>query len=1231
MRPWSTPHSTPPCVDPLEHEIRKYELPQSNTLPAIQHIRQLNTAIQRLILDVMGGDTPNGGKGGLTGWLNPLGGPGERWGEGMRALFRQIRSCLLLGFRRYQDVIDDAVFLLVVPEYLEHLDADLHLLIFLCVNKRLVAFINELFHDEGRMQHFYESWAVLRDEELFLSFTSALMALETLNFASPPELSSKFVALAIKNIKLRPLKVDLNRMKARNGIEPQPVEDRNKPISDFFLTCEACKLGLGHGPTARPFSSPPPPPPPQAVAAAAVANDNNNAAALHLHPIDEEEEEEDEYARSAADTDTDLSAERLLTGDDVEEDEEGPCPRRSVTEPAISHGGPSDGEGEGSEEEEEEEDGVDEPGRKSEGDSPSPYTEDDGVDLPVSLLAPGVSELSPDTPSLGHELGKYAAREADEPPMLPESDPGIIPPSHEAPTGAGETTHEDTATNDQDSPLLRLDDETPWDEGASLTSQHHHAAIHQPLLAAGSGTHDLLSMDQDELAAVFSSAGTAEAPVPPPTAAGREEQERPSSSEGEIIVDLENEEGEGEGVETLLELTDSIAPPSPSPSPSTPDAAPLPPPNPHSPPPAAPKNPLQDLFANVHGEGDEGEAEESPGDTSSFFSVLPAPSPPLVSRDTDARPGVCLPPPGVSLASALSERERFLALTQHYGEQQRCDSLSLSATGGSSHSHERDLPPSPSGSSISISGGGSSKPTFSEVYEIHRKLNLPPAYLLPTADVPAGDGGDEDTTTAPPPLAASSSDEKKQQQLQHGVSVEEGPSVSVKAGGRKRERDDGPGERREGEREASSSAGGGGGGGGGRADEPWSTSEALREEARRKCESSFLPAPYGVHVKWDLTPYPQPWKATQVAKQRGKCPGCGCVLSKSLLAPPRYCHYTGYYYCSECHRNDVRLIPALVVNEWDFMPRKVCRCVASFLDTVQSQPLIAISDIHPSVKVHQRCISEVHFLRRQLQGIRSIVQTCSQKAAFDKELHRLEPHIRSTAHLYSIKNLVSIATDAAGGPQPPMLSLGVSPKGSFPMGGAMMTRHGGLREKLLQINRRWIRHILTCSLCVTHGHLCSICAHRQPLFAYDVAVYHECETCKCVFHRACFRRSAGCPTCFRRPPPHTTARHTHTPASASASPSAAAAKAPPHALMVTASLSSPSSRTSSSKSGCSPSHPSPSLARKLPERFDIYTPDKDDIIADGHGDVATPQSTTVSGAADSEKSQGSSGGDGSTE
>lgn len=48
-----------------------------------------------------------------------------------------------------------------------------------------------------------------------------------------------------------------------------------------------------------------------------------------------------------------------------------------------------------------------------------------------------------------------------------------------------------------------------------------------------------------------------------------------------------------------------------------------------------------------------------------------------------------------------------------------------------------------------------------------------------------------------------------------------------------------------------------------------------------------------------------------------------CYLTGGVPSEARQCDYTGQYYCSTCHWNDTAIIPARVIHNWEFDPRKV--------------------------------------------------------------------------------------------------------------------------------------------------------------------------------------------------------------------------------------------------------------------------------------------------------------------
>lgn len=54
---------------------------------------------------------------------------------------------------------------------------------------------------------------------------------------------------------------------------------------------------------------------------------------------------------------------------------------------------------------------------------------------------------------------------------------------------------------------------------------------------------------------------------------------------------------------------------------------------------------------------------------------------------------------------------------------------------------------------------------------------------------------------------------------------------------------------------------------------------------------------------------------------------CLIFLAGGVPSEARQCDYTGQYYCSTCHWNDTAIVPARVIHNWEFEPRKVTSAV----------------------------------------------------------------------------------------------------------------------------------------------------------------------------------------------------------------------------------------------------------------------------------------------------------------
>lgn len=52
---------------------------------------------------------------------------------------------------------------------------------------------------------------------------------------------------------------------------------------------------------------------------------------------------------------------------------------------------------------------------------------------------------------------------------------------------------------------------------------------------------------------------------------------------------------------------------------------------------------------------------------------------------------------------------------------------------------------------------------------------------------------------------------------------------------------------------------------------------------------------------------------------------------------PRLCEYTGQLFCSSCHTNEIAIIPARVLHNWDFTQYPVSQLAKSYLDSIHDQ------------------------------------------------------------------------------------------------------------------------------------------------------------------------------------------------------------------------------------------------------------------------------------------------------
>lgn len=247
---------------------------------------------------------------------------------------------------------------------------------------------------------------------------------------------------------------------------------------------------------------------------------------------------------------------------------------------------------------------------------------------------------------------------------------------------------------------------------------------------------------------------------------------------------------------------------------------------------------------------------------------------------------------------------------------------------------------------------------------------------------------------------------------------------------------------------------------------------------------------HGVHLEWKLKMHPRPPKDVQVSRQRGLCPECRERLPSSLFHGPRYCHYLGYYFCTNCHNGDIRVIPARVAERWDFEPRKVCSAVAKYLDLQVNQALVPITSIRQTKVSSQQILTEIHTFRQKLSRIKGVVADygCSFQEELSHSLAQLDAHVARGHDFYAMQDLIRIEIQGKNCP---------------------------LYTNISRCVMDCAKHIHSCPTCSQCAEQCPICASPTPVYPFEIETFHACNKCKKAFHKACFRRAgSSCPFCL---------------------------------------------------------------------------------------------------------------------
>lgn len=254
---------------------------------------------------------------------------------------------------------------------------------------------------------------------------------------------------------------------------------------------------------------------------------------------------------------------------------------------------------------------------------------------------------------------------------------------------------------------------------------------------------------------------------------------------------------------------------------------------------------------------------------------------------------------------------------------------------------------------------------------------------------------------------------------------------------------------------------------------------------------------FGKTIRLIVQTHPHKSLKQLLEAQHYSCAGCYKHLdvAKSLMeefvqtlgwGKPRLCEYMGQLFCSSCHSNETAVLPARVLQHWDFTPCPVSQLAKAYLDSIYDQPMLCVSAVNPFIFSRVSVLVHVMEMRKKLSRMLACIR-CPCRASIQRSLGSRR-YLLESSDFFALRDLVDLS------------------KGAF----------AALPSLMETLSKKIYVHITQqCSICREVGELCGAhlnCEKRSSLiFPFQDGEVTRCESCGLVFHRSCFRKFGGCP------------------------------------------------------------------------------------------------------------------------
>ncbi|XP_072388660.1 run domain Beclin-1-interacting and cysteine-rich domain-containing protein isoform X1 [Diabrotica undecimpunctata] len=233
-----------------------------------------------------------------------------------------------------------------------------------------------------------------------------------------------------------------------------------------------------------------------------------------------------------------------------------------------------------------------------------------------------------------------------------------------------------------------------------------------------------------------------------------------------------------------------------------------------------------------------------------------------------------------------------------------------------------------------------------------------------------------------------------------------------------------------------------------------------------------------------FTLHPTPIRKDIIAKQNYRCAGCSMRVAPKYASRFRYCEYLGRFFCTGCHKNQVALIPAKVIQKWDFKSYPVSTFSYRLLEQMYTDPLFRIFSVNKNIGKMSKSLEFYKKLRLGLHYLKDFILTCRYAEQIRATLEESMGSSLADPDMYSMDDLCKI-------------------------------RSGELIIKLKFLVDICCKHTSECQLCLARGFICEFCGADEVIFPWQMRSVSRCDKCGTCYHMKCWSRQVPCKKCLR--------------------------------------------------------------------------------------------------------------------